>query len=506
MIKVNKRKIRAAAYCRFSNDKQRDESIEAQLRAINKYAADKEIEIVNKYIDRAKSGTTNKRSGFQNMIKDSEKGEFDVVIVHKLDRFSRDKYDSIIAKRELLCNGVRVISVLENLDGSPESDMMECMYEGMASYYSKNLAREVMKGMMENAYKCQHTGGIPPLGYDVVDKKLVVNMQEAVIVQNIFKLFLLDFGYDYIIKDLNSKGYKTKVGKQFGKNSLHNILSNEKYTGTYIFNRTKSKNIYNKRNSHASKSEDKIVRIEGGCPVIIDIDIFNKVKEKMQANKKKSAQYKTKERYLLQGIIKCGECGSAMHGSTRFSGKNKSKHSTYKCGCKEQKHSCDNKEFNKLYIEEFVLRQLKKMVFNESKIPSLIKRLNKRLVEYSEVQAEELLNLKDNLRRINLKIERIINAIEDGMPQSTLKERLSKLEEDKSHIIKRIDTLNHISSPKVTKKDVIFAIKRVRGFINKNNLPECKQLILDYVETVVVYKDRVELVLKTGFSKGECSA
>ena len=101
------------------------------------------------------------------MIKDSANDIFDVVIVHKLDRFSRDKYDSAQYKRKLKQNGVKLVSVTENLDDSPESVILESVIEGMAEYYSKNLAREVMKGMKETAYQAKHTGGLPPLGYDV---------------------------------------------------------------------------------------------------------------------------------------------------------------------------------------------------------------------------------------------------------------------------------------------------------------------------------------------------
>ena len=72
---------------------------------------------------------------------------------HALDRFSRDKYDSVIYKRKLRANSVKIISVVENLDDSPESIMLESVIEGMAQYYSKNLAREVMKGLRESAYE-----------------------------------------------------------------------------------------------------------------------------------------------------------------------------------------------------------------------------------------------------------------------------------------------------------------------------------------------------------------
>ncbi|KJS48042.1 MAG: hypothetical protein VR66_16165 [Peptococcaceae bacterium BRH_c23] len=96
------------------------------------------------------------------MIQESSQGLFDVLFVHKLDRFSHDKYDSSSYKQRLKRNGIRLLSVTENLDGSPESIILESLLEGMAEYYSKNLAREVMKGMKENAFQCKNTGGIPP--------------------------------------------------------------------------------------------------------------------------------------------------------------------------------------------------------------------------------------------------------------------------------------------------------------------------------------------------------
>src|SRR5699024_7570062 len=167
---------KAVAYARFSSDNQREESISAQIRAINEYAKNNNILMINTYIDEARSATTDDRPQFQRMIKDSANKSFDYVIVHKLDRFSRDRYDSAIYKRTLKNNGIRVLSVLENLDSSPESIILESVLEGMSEYYSKNLAREVKKGMKENALKCKFNGGTPPLGYDInKDKEYVIN-------------------------------------------------------------------------------------------------------------------------------------------------------------------------------------------------------------------------------------------------------------------------------------------------------------------------------------------
>ena len=184
----------AVAYCRFSSDNQREESIDAQLRAIREYAKHNNIEITKVYKDEAKSATTDDRPQFLKMISDSKLGEFDAIIVHKLDRFSRNRYDSAVYKKKLKDNGVTLISVLEHLDGSPESIILESLLEGMAEYYSKNLAREVMKGMKETALQCKHTGGKPPLGYDVApDKTYIINKTEAQIVKLIFKMYVDGF-------------------------------------------------------------------------------------------------------------------------------------------------------------------------------------------------------------------------------------------------------------------------------------------------------------------------
>ena len=162
---------RAAFYGRFSSNNQREESIDAQLRAAEEFAKKNNYEIVRTYADKAKSGTSDKRPEFLQMIKDAEKGIFDTLIVHKLDRFSRNKYDSALYKRKLKQYGIKLVSVTEQLDDSPESVILESVIEGMAEYYSKNLARETMKGLKENAYKCKHTGGLAPLGYDVNSDK-----------------------------------------------------------------------------------------------------------------------------------------------------------------------------------------------------------------------------------------------------------------------------------------------------------------------------------------------
>ena len=180
---------KAVLYARFSSDNQREESIEAQLRSMHDYCKRNGIVIIHEYCDRAKSATTDDRPEFLKMVAASKTGDFDFAIVHKLDRFSRNRYDSAFYKRELKKNGVQLLSVLEQMDDSPESIILESVLEGMSEYYSKNLAREVMKGMRESAMACRYAGGWIPYGFQV-DKdthKYVIDEYEAEAVRIMFR-------------------------------------------------------------------------------------------------------------------------------------------------------------------------------------------------------------------------------------------------------------------------------------------------------------------------------
>lgn len=217
--------VRAVLYARFSSELQRTESIDAQIRAMKQYCKEQHWEVVGTYVDEALSGTTDRRPSFQMMIADSEKKKFDIVLVHKLDRFCRNRYDSANYKYILRKNGVKLCSVLEKLDGSPESIILEGLLEAMAEYYSSNLAREVMKGLKENAYHCKHTGGSPPLGYDLdEDKRMIINPKETECVRMIFWMYINGYGRTEMASILNKNGYVNKRGKPFTKDSFLSIL------------------------------------------------------------------------------------------------------------------------------------------------------------------------------------------------------------------------------------------------------------------------------------------
>ena len=150
---------KAVIYARYSSHNQREESIEGQIRECQDFAARNDMTIVGEYIDRAVSGKTDNRADFQRMIRDSERGRFQVVLVYAIDRFARNRYDSAIYKAKLKKNGVKVFYAKQYIPDTPEGIILESVMEGYAEYYSQNLSIHVKRGMKENALQCKATGG-----------------------------------------------------------------------------------------------------------------------------------------------------------------------------------------------------------------------------------------------------------------------------------------------------------------------------------------------------------
>lgn len=486
--------IKAVAYCRFSpGHNQREESIEAQLRAIHDYAKSNNITIVREYIDRAQSGTEDNRDNFKKMIRDSERQLFDIVLTHKVDRFARNRYDSAIYKRKLRENDIKVIYVAQAIPEGPEGAMLESVLEGMAEYYSKNLAQETMKGLKENAYKCKFCGGIPPLGYDVdaTTKEYIINHTEADTVKRIFALYLEGRGYTEIIEELNNSGCTTKIGNKFGKNSIYEILRNEKYTGTYIFNET-AKKVKGKFNRHVKKEESEIIRIDGGMPVIIEREAWDDVQKIM--NSRKRPGRKSTEIYLLSGILRCGICGSAMTSDTRkMKGRNKT-YFYYRCYHNNGKNRCDLPSWSRDDLETLVIELLEKELFSGDALNELTEKISEYYEEHESTLDIDLNKVRHELTGINKKIGNIVEAIANGGAGfSSLKEKLKSLELQKNDYLIKVEEIEN------TKKYKIPSKKEIRKYLVRNgNLKslareELKIYLNEKIRSVCVFPDHIDI-------------
>ncbi len=483
---------RVAQYARFSSDNQRTESIDAQVRAMNSFCKQNHWQIVATYKDEARSATTDNRPQFQQMITDSSKGIFDIVLVHKLDRFSRDRYDSAIYKKRLKKNNVKLCSVLERIDDSPESIMMESVLEGMAEYYSKNLGREVMKGMKETALQCKHTGGCCPLGYTLnAEKRLEIEPHEAEAVKIIFQMFADGHGYTAIINYLNEHGYKTKRGQIFGKNSLYEILGNEKYTGVFVFNKATAK-ADGKRNNHAYKSSENTIRIEGGCPQIISKEFFDRVQRIKAANKRNTGRYHSKEFYLLTGKIFCGVCGKRMVGNVRFSGRSKTRLATYRCNT--HRSECKNKEINKDYFDVYIVELLRKKIFNAASLKHLVHNINIYISQYNQDYNANYESVKAEYDEIQANLDNITKASEKGIITESLITRAEELEQKRAEIEIKLSEIHQISLIKYS--DFSPIIDDFRQL--ERNTEKFRTFIQNYVKRITVFPYHLEIEINTG--------
>lgn len=491
--KNNKR--RAALYARYSSDNQREESIEAQLAILHKFCVDNGYTVVAEYCDRAKSATTANRPDFLRMIDDSKNKEFDFVIVHKLDRFSRDRYDSAFFKRELKRNNVKLISVLERLDDSPESIILESLLEAMAEYYSRNLGREVMKGLGVNAKKCIWNGGSPPLGYDIVDQRLVINPEEAKAVQIIFEMTADGFGYGAIVDKLNLLGYKTKKGQPFGKNSIYEIIRNEKYKGVYVFNKRASKH-----NNHAFKPDEEVVRIEGGCPAIVPKELWERANAVRRASR--SHYTNAKRTYLLTGLLYC-ECGGKLHGNVRQHKKRGLEYTTYRCSERVNKRDCDVKEIRCSILDTFIIEKFCEVFFTDESILKITNGLNQNLKIRTD-NNDQYNRVKDTLSRAETSRDNLIEAIIQTGTNEAITAKIKECEA----IIKEakifLETFEKdCSQNTITENDVQEMIDKLKEYLmNPENIQRSKFILSQYIESIRISNETIKATFKVAFSHG----
>lgn len=478
--------MKAAVYARYSSDNQNICSIDAQIRAIREYCDKNDIVIVKTYIDEALTATNDDREAFLEMVEHSSEKKFDTIIVHKLDRFARNRYDSSFYKKKLQDNGVRVVSVLEFLDDSPESIILESVLEGMAEYYSKNLAREVRKGMKENALKAKHNGGIPPLGYDVTPEKYYsINEKEAEAVKLIFKLYLDNAGYSTIASELNKRGYRSKRGTEFSKVSIRDILLNEKYTGTYIFG---------KKDKHG-KLTGKEIRVENALPVIIPMEMFQRVID-MFGTKKYGPHSNAKVNYLLTGFLECGECGLSYVGGGRVKGRTKYYH-IYVCSSRNRKKSCDNMSIRKELIEGCVLKEIKENIFKDE----LINEIAHKILDYIKTKTvdnkKDLKRISDLAKETKIKIDKLLDAYLDGaVNKSVLAEKTNKLKADLDMYNEQIVDLQETDYDYLNEKKIKAFYLDFKSKLEGGNEKDLRSIIELFVHKVILNKTEIKVTLK----------
>ena len=460
----------AVVYARFSSHSQGEQSIEGQLSEAYKYATAHGYTIVHEYVDRAKSGRSDNREQFQQMLKDTAKKQFDVIILWKVDRFGRNREEITLNKYKCKKNGVRVEYVAETIPNTPEGVILESVLEGFAEYYSLQLSQNIRRGQAESAEKCQSTGGNRPMGYLTgPDKRFILDPDTAPTVKMIFDMYAAGSTVTEIITHLNSLGLRNRKGKAFTNNSLYAVLKNEKYTGVYLY-------------------KDK--RIEGGMPRIIDDDTFWKVQEMLKINKRAPAHKWSKAEYLLTDKLFCGKCGSGMIGESGTS-KTGAKHNYYSCSKKKRFRECDKKSIRQAVVEELVINATVDLLKDDELLEFLIENTWQYYQAQDESQ-EELNALHRELEQTEKAISNLITAIEAGILNDATKKRMAELEAQQKDLLAAIADREIAKGFHITREYVDFFFRQLRDRDYTDREVQ-KQLIATFVNSVFLYDDHLKL-------------
>ena len=388
---------KAVIYARFSCSKQREASIEDQLRVCHDWCEREGYEVVAEYCDRAASGRTDDRRQFQRMIANA--GESDIVLVYMMDRFSRDVYDAPIYKRKLKDKGVRVVSATESMPDGPEAILIESIYEAMAAMESAHIAQRTKRGMEGNAMKCLHNG-VKVFGYRFTDdNRYAIDDAEAEVVREIYARHIEGEASHHIAEDLADRGWRTTWGTRLSSQAVETILKSEKYKGVYKWGET---------------------RVEGGMPAIVGEDVWEMAQRAVVRKQRKMEDW---SEYALAGRCMCLECGMNMVGVSGY-GRRNLKYNYYrcskKCGCRPSRAD---------WLEEAIVAELRAMLGDRDVALEIAE-----LVAATLTEDDSQLRLdmaRKSLAEAERGISNLKRAVESGMDWDDVSDRMAELKDQR---------------------------------------------------------------------------
>ena len=396
----------AVIYARYSSSSQNEQSIEGQLRDCYTFAEREGYSILETYIDRALTGRNDNRPEFQRMITDAKKGQFQYVIVYKLDRFTRNRYDSAVYKHKLKKCGVKVISATENISDNPEGVILEAVLEASAEYYSLELSQKIKRGYRESMLKGNYTGSTAPIGYKLENKKLIVDEEKAHIVKWVFEQYAAGVNKKEIINQLTEKGiYSPKTGKPYGITAFQDALRSKTYIGTL---------------------ERGDIAVEDACPALIDKETFERVQARLDANRKAGATKKARVEYILYGKLFCGHCGTNMIGDAGTS-RSGERHHYYSCQKRKNHKQCDKKSEKKDFLEWYVVEQTLEYVLTPARMEIIADGV---VAEYDkEFNSGRIKEFEKRLAKVERDIKKLFDMMLETSSKAIMKNCEKKIEE-----------------------------------------------------------------------------
>ena len=474
-------------YARYSNGpKQTHMSIEGQLRDCRAYADRKGITIIDTYIDEHISGKEfENRESLQRMLRDAKKKIFDCVIVWKIDRLGRCREELAFTKAKLKRCGVQLHYAMEHIPEGPEGIILESLMEGLAEYYSAELAQKIGRGMRDCVLSGKMINANPCFGYLVKDRHYVPDPDKRDLLVEIFERYAGGETASKICKDFARRGVKTAAGVDLAPKTVYKILRNEKYTGLYRYGE---------------------ISIPGFHERLISDELFEEVQKMLQKNAKHKSKRERKENvdYMLTGKLYCGKCKSTMRGESG-TGRHGEVHHYYKCsGRRDKKTDCDLKPIRKDDLEAAVIKITQQDVLTDEMIDMLTARIME--IQDSGAKDPALRAMETNIREAEKGIKNIMNAIEMGIITPTTKGRLMELEAERDRL--------GIEIAKVKAKKTSYTPDEVRFYLESfrdgdaENHDFCVELVNVFVKRIYVYDDCFVMIYNfmdpDGDDEGQC--
>ena len=430
--------LRAALYLRVSTARQaeHDVSIPDQKRQGEAYCAARGYELVETYVEPGASATNDRRPEFQRMIEagSARPAPFDIVLVHSFSRFFRDHFELEFYVRKLAKNGIKLVSITQEIGDDPMHVMMRQMMALFDEYQSKENGKHTLRAMKENARQGFWNGSRPPIGYRVVaaeqrgakvKKKLEIDPLHADTVRLIYRLALQGdgnsgpMGVKAITTYLNTRQIFTRDGGRWGIGQLHSVLTRTTYIGRHEFNK--------RSEAGAIKPVSELVAVE--VPPLIDQTTFDAVQAHLRArNPKVTPARIVSGPTLLTGICFCANCGGAMTLRTGKSGR----YRYYTCSTKARQGEtgCKGRSVPMEKLDNLVAGHIEERLLQPERLEEVLASVLDRRQERAERRREHIAELNQRAAEADLRVKRLYDAIESGVADlgdPALKERIGGL-------------------------------------------------------------------------------
>ena len=370
-----------------------------------------------------------------------------------------------------------MLSATENISEGPEGIILESMLEGMAEYYSAELSEKVIRGHTENALKCKYNGGTPTFGFAIdKDKYYQIDPHTAPVVLEMFIRYDKGETMKNIRDWLNGAGVTTVRGKKIDLNFVAAFLHNRKYIGEYSY---------------------RHIVTPGGIPAIVPQDLFDRVQQRLETNRKAPARHKAEDDYLLTTKLFCGTCGAMMVGESGTSASKGRKYHYYRCVNTKKHKTCSakHKSVRKLPLENAVVNATMAKVMDDN----FVEYIADAVMDLQGKESSELPALRKQLEETERGITNMLNAIQMGIINQSTKQRLDELEERKKDIELHI-IQEEIKKPLLSREDVTFWICRFRK-LDVSKLDERRRLIDSFVNSVTIFDDHI--LITFNYKEGE---